>query len=95
MITHQQAIDSAMSAAAWINQFQQKTEHGLCWSRTPEKPKSIRRDLYHGSAGIALFMTELYLATGDVTYRDTARAAGFQYEAKESLTEATPAPPMP
>lgn len=75
MTTHQEAIDSAKSTAAWINQFQQKTEQGLCWSRTSEKPKSIRRDLYHGSAGIAVFMAEMYLATGDSSYKETAKSA--------------------
>jgi len=75
MISQQQALDSAISTAAWINQYQRNTEHGLCWSRCSEKPQSLRRDLYHGSAGIALFMSELYLATGDSSYRDAALGA--------------------
>ncbi len=66
------ALDLAVDAAAFIEWNRQ----GAFWSRTPEPDAAIDHTLYHGTAGIIVFLLELAEATGDPAYSDRAGEAG-------------------
>ncbi len=69
-------LDVALSTERWIAGHQRETEHGLLWSLAEEVPNKRFHNLYSGSAGIALFYLELYAATQDKRFLQTANAAG-------------------
>ncbi len=60
----------------WIDSHKKETDHGVVWGLADEAPGKFFKTLYAGSAGIALFYLELYQATGEAKYRDTAYQAG-------------------
>jgi hypothetical protein len=66
------ALELAVDAAAFIEG--QRRDH--VWARTPEADSPIDHTLYHGTAGIVLFLLELATATGDTAYEAQAVAAG-------------------
>ncbi len=69
-----QYLNHALDTAKFLQANQLETTHGIAWARVPGgKPNHT---LYHGSAGVILFQVELYQATGDKHYLDTAIAAG-------------------
>ncbi len=67
-----EALRLASSAAAFIN----AQTDGALWRRTDEADSPADLTLYHGAAGIALFMLELGQATNDAAFTDRALAAG-------------------
>jgi lantibiotic modifying enzyme len=65
----------ACQAAVYIRSLAVETPHGLLWRKSPDE-RSTDVDLYHGSAGPALFFLELFRATGDQSYlREAERGA--------------------
>jgi lantibiotic modifying enzyme len=67
-------VSAARDAARWIETSAVRSDRGTCWPADPKNPKSVRTDLYSGSAGVVLFYAELYRATGDEHYAREARA---------------------
>src|SRR5262245_49832647 len=64
----------ARGAARFIRTLAVPTPHGLTWSKSPEQRGEHEADLYHGSAGPALFFVELHRATGERAALDEALA---------------------
>lgn len=64
----------AEAAARFIRSLAVDTPHGRAWRKSPDEPDSLEPDLYHGSAGPALFFLELHRATGDRAALDDALA---------------------
>ena len=62
----------ARGAARYIRANAVRTEHGLAWKKSPDEPDALGTDLYHGSAGIVLFLVELYRATQERRVLDDA-----------------------
>lgn len=69
-------LDGALQAEGFLASLKIDTEDGLAWKRTTAEKSGIVRTLYHGSSGIALFYIELYRATEEPKYIETAIAAG-------------------
>lgn len=74
--TQREAQDAASEVARWIDGFKITTDSGAAWGRAEEQPESLVRNLYAGSAGIAVFLLELYKATGNQAHLDDATACG-------------------
>ena len=72
-----QALEHAVQTAAFIEAHQR----GAFWARTPEPDGVVDHTLYHGTAGIIVFLLELADATGDRTYAVRAIAAGRELTA--------------
>lgn len=64
-------LDLARRAARFIQSHERATDAGLTWRKSPDDPQESL-DLYHGSAGVVLFLAELARATGQSTYLDQA-----------------------
>lgn len=58
----------AVDAAQWIEAAAIDSDTGTVWPADPDRPESVSFDLYSGSAGVVLFLTELHLATGEPSY---------------------------
>lgn len=74
--TAEEALTVAKETARWINALKVKTPDGVAWGLAEELPGQQVRNLYAGSAGIAIFLLELHRATGDQAYLDDALACG-------------------
>ena len=89
-MTSQRYLETALGAERFISEHQRETPTGQTWSLAREKPDVHLHTLYAGSAGIALFYLELYLATGNQSHLQAARQAGSDLvdyvHHKESLT---------
>lgn len=72
----QTALQIAEDTALWISSFEHSTEAGLAWGLAAEKPETYVRNLYAGSAGIAVFLVELWRVTGREEYLAKAFACG-------------------
>ena len=76
-------LHGAMEAARWIRAGEMKTSQGKYWLPEPIHPSRElsavqSRNIRRGSAGIILFLLEMYTATGDATYlEDAASGARF------------------
>ena len=66
------ALELAVDAAAFI----ESNRRGVFWARTPEPDSAVDHTLYHGTAGIIVFLLELSDATGDPSYAERAVEAG-------------------
>lgn len=66
------ALELAVDAAAFI----ESNRRGVFWGRTPEPEPVVDHTLYHGTAGIIVFLLELSDATGKPAYADRALEAG-------------------
>ncbi len=75
----------ALELAVETADFLEGCRRGTFWARTPETDAPIDHTLYHGTAGIILFLLELGAATGDPVYEQHAVNAGRE------LVEATAA----
>lgn len=73
---HNNYLRGALQAAKWIRNSAIQTQQGMAWPRVPAEETKVVIDLYHGTAGIILFMSELYHATGDATWLAEARNGG-------------------
>lgn len=67
-------LEHAQAAARFLRALAVETPHGLTWRKSPDQPGAMDADLYHGSAGPALFFVELHRATGDRSALDAALA---------------------
>ena len=67
------ALELAIEAAAFV----ESNRRGAFWTRTPEPDAPIDHTLYHGTAGIIVFLLELADATGDSSYATRAVEAGW------------------
>ncbi|MBW8748307.1 MAG: hypothetical protein JF584_12225 [Acidobacteria bacterium] len=70
-------LHGAMEAARWIRAGEMKTSQGKYWLPEPIHPSRElsavqSRNIRRGSAGILLFLLEMYTATGDATYLEDA-----------------------
>ena len=65
-------LRAASSAAAFIRSQAVASEHGFIWPTSPDSPDPKRLDIYHGSAGVVLFLLEMYRATGEASYLEGA-----------------------
>lgn len=66
----------ALERAVETAQFLEGRRRGAVWARTPEPDAPIDHTLYHGTAGIIIYLLELSAATGDPTYEQQAITAG-------------------
>ena len=66
------ALELAVETAEFLNGQRRDT----LWARTPEPEAPTDHTLYHGTAGILLFLLELSAATGDLAYERQAVSAG-------------------
>lgn len=71
-----EALDIAARVATWIDGYKTPTDDGIAWGRAEEKPETLVRNLYAGSAGIAIFLLELFKANGNRAHLDDAVACG-------------------
>ena len=84
-------IDIARAAGRWIESAKVVTDTGVTWLADPTDPESAGTTLYHGSPGVVLFLLDLYHATGEEGYLNTARSgadaimAVLQTEAERQL----------
>ena len=72
----QALLDVAFGAEEWIKSLAHQTTNGYRWGLAAERPDKSVPTLYLGSAGIALFYLELFQATHESSYLETAIAAG-------------------
>jgi lantibiotic modifying enzyme len=66
----------ALELAVETVRFVERQQRGDVWARTPEPDAPIDHSLYHGTAGIIVFLLELAYATGDIRYERQAIRAG-------------------
>lgn len=76
-------LHGAMEAARWVRASEMRTAQGKYWLPDPthpsrELPPAQSRSIRRGSAGILLFLLEMYSATGDPAYLDDA-VSGARY----------------
>lgn len=72
-------LDAALQAAKWIRTARVETPDGCVWLQGPERPEGLSSspDLYHGGAGVVLFLLQLGRVTGDAAHlEEAARGAG-------------------
>jgi lantibiotic modifying enzyme len=66
----------ALELAIEASRFIEGQRRGAVWARTPDLESPIDHTLYHGTAGIVVFLLELAAATGDTAYEERAVHAG-------------------
>jgi len=71
-------LESAVSAAQWIDSARREDERGIYWLPEPDHPDKLAtvsapNTIYSGSAGTVLFFLQLAAATGEPRYTETAR----------------------
>lgn len=66
-------LETALSAARWIQATADYSNHGKVWRADPRDAQSINETLYSGTPGIVLFFIEAYKATGDQALLKEAR----------------------
>jgi lantibiotic modifying enzyme len=66
----------ALELAVETSRFLEGQRRGEVWARTPELDAPIDHTLYHGTAGIIVFLLELAEATSCAKYEQLAIAAG-------------------
>jgi lantibiotic modifying enzyme len=81
--------DVALQAERWIRRSRRETAHGVVWPADPEKPESVRTDLYNGMPGVVLFYLELFHATTNQRALAEARAGADELIARLPEIEAT------
>jgi len=67
-------LDSALEAADWIESSAVQSELGTFWPAVPGESTAPDNWLYSGNSGIVLFFLEMFYATGDVQYLNSAQA---------------------
>src|SRR5437867_7214402 len=78
-------VSAARDAARWIEASAIRSDRGTIWPADPTDPKSVRTDLYSGSAGVVLFYAELYRTTGDGHYGvDVRKGADYLLSALDA-----------
>lgn len=67
-------LEAAVQAARWIRSARVQTLRGCVWLQGPERPQGLSstHDLYHGGAGVVLFLLQLGKATGEAAYLEEA-----------------------
>lgn len=69
-------LERAIEVANWLDSVAIESENGTCWPSTPEDTQQPSAILYNGTPGVILFYVELYRATGNKAYLETAVAGG-------------------
>ena len=69
------ALTIAHQAEAFIASLRRPTDHGMVWSHHAEQPEVTSHSLYNGSGGVLIYYLELFAATKEQQYLDTAKAA--------------------
>ena len=82
-------LDAARRAEHWIARSAKRDPRGLTWPADPTDAASVQLNLYSGSPGVVLFYLELFAATGETPYLESARA-GADY-LMGTLPNSTPA----
>lgn len=70
----------ALEVETFIRSQARVTDHGQAWAHSPDRPKNVSYSLYNGSAGIIVFYIELFRASGNSQFLDTAVSAGRELE---------------
>ncbi len=65
-------LNAAKNTAEWLNSVKVETDDGTYWPVVPDTSSAGDISLYHGSPGVVLFYLELFKATGDSVYLQTA-----------------------
>ena len=80
-------LDAAVGAARWLRGRAIETEAGLAWETgaAPTDTRPIQIDLYHGTAGVVMFLLAMAEVTRDDSYLADARAT-----ANDLLTRVPP-----
>lgn len=79
-------LDMAKNVARWIEASRIVSTDGYTWPADPNDPDSIGTTLYTHSPGVVLFLLDLYHATGDVSYLDSA-CSGADYLMAQPVPE--------
>ena len=66
----------ALQAERFVESLKVEDPEGAVWRQTTDEASDTPRNLYYGSGGIAIFYLELYRATSDKRFLDTAIRAG-------------------
>jgi lantibiotic modifying enzyme len=75
-------LEMAKNVARWIEASRIETDAGVTWLADPADPDSVGTTLYTHSPGVVLFLLDLYHATGETTYLDSA-CAGMDHLMKQ------------
>ena len=78
-------LEVALEAARWIEASRVVTPHGVTWPADPATPESLDTTLYQGCPGVVLFFLDLYHATGDESFLDSACAGADHLSAQEPV----------
>ncbi|MBB3692004.1 lanthionine synthetase LanC family protein [Sphingomonas sp. BK580] len=70
-----QALEEAKRIGDHLLETRIDVDGGTCWSSHVDGERYCSADLYHGAAGIAMFLARLGRATDVAAYADAARAA--------------------
>ena len=81
------SFDIAYAAERFIEAQRRPTDNGLLWSHSRERPDLTSHSLYNGSSGIAVFYLELFAASGEPRYVDSAVAAADELVAYVHTTQ--------
>ncbi len=90
MQTTKELLAVAVGAQRWIDSHKHTTDHGVVWGLADEVPDKHFHSLYTGSAGISLFYLELFKATREATYLETAASAGSEIVQKIATLDRLP-----
>ncbi|MEW6073804.1 MAG: lanthionine synthetase LanC family protein [Planctomycetota bacterium] len=81
----------AAEAGEWLERRAIATPAGLAWPGDPAAPDPVAPDLYHGSAGVVLFLFDLGRATGEERWTALARAGADELLASLPASLSAPA----
>jgi lantibiotic modifying enzyme len=70
------ALTLAQETESFIDSLRVDDDGGMSWRRSDEVDAKVDTTLYHGAAGIIIFLLELAQATGDSDYLTKAETAG-------------------
>lgn len=92
----ERCLQGAMGAARWLlARGCRDTGRGLAWFAEPGDPSTVSMDLYHGSAGVILFLLEAHHVTGRKEFLEAAeRSADDLVQALSGEGPATGGPSL-
>ena len=77
----------ALEAERFISSLKIETPDGVLWRTSPESGAETSHTFYHGSGGAAIFYLELYQATSEQRFLETAVNAGNEIIASAAKDE--------
>src|SRR5512141_695752 len=75
-------LDAALAAARWIRTTRVETGVGIVWPVEAGRGESAGTDLYHGAAGVIVFLLDAFHATGDVRFLEEAKLGADELAAR-------------